>query len=158
MDQHEKIILAWIESARSEQNAAGFQDLHIDSIDQNWREPSFWLPAGINALQIAREICDSNAYMVTVALTFSLKGEDKPLGLNFRSTEELELQFDHSPPSLYLFNSGDEPWLSPAGSKWRGAHVRPVFGIPLATSISFYFEFKHPAVDGYARTFVVTSP
>jgi|GEM_PF-6031793 hypothetical protein len=157
MNQHEEIILAWMERAHNQRNATGFEELHINRIDRNWREPRLWLQGGMKALQIAKRICKSNAYTVTVALAFSLRGQEKPLGLNFTSAEELELQLDQSPPALCLFNSGCEPWVSPSDSEWRGASVRSVLGIPLATSKSFYLEFKHPAVDGYSRTLVVIS-
>ena len=89
-----------------------FDDLHVNVIDEGWSERTSWVAAGITAFGLAIGIRRELGLDVTVALGFALvEAEDAPTE-KFATQEEFEKQLDRSPPSLYLFQTGDRQHLS----------------------------------------------
>ena len=86
-----------------------FDDLHIDRIDENWKERANWVSASIRAYELAVRLQRSLGLTVKVALAFSLLDG---MGQTFETEEEFESQLDGSPPSLYLFEAADQQHLS----------------------------------------------
>jgi hypothetical protein len=87
-------------------------DLHVDHIDESWKEPTSWFSAGLIAYGIALRIRDELGIDVAVALAFSLLDAQDTSPDVFETQEEFEKQFDWSPPSLYLFDVGDQQHLA----------------------------------------------
>jgi hypothetical protein len=87
-------------------------DLHVDAIDESWKEPTNWVSGGLIAYGIALRIRRELGLDVTVALGFSLLDVPGTSVDVFETQEEFEMQLDWSPPSLYLFEVGDQQHLS----------------------------------------------
>ena len=84
-------------------------DLHVDDIDENWKQRANWISASIRAYELAVTLQSNLRLSVKVALAFSLLDG---MGQTFDTEEEFESQLDWSPPSLYLFKADDQQHLS----------------------------------------------
>ena len=141
-----------------------FDDLHIDKIDEDWRPRERWIKAGIQAYRIALELRDEYGLPFVVSLVFSLEVSNQRRGVDFHTQAELEQRLDHTPPSLYLFERGKEPWVemdraikeysvaSDAIIQKLDSTLIDSFGL---IGTCFYFEFKSPAEPEYHRSVFV---
>ena len=84
-------------------------DLHVDAIDENWKQRISWISASIRAYELAVNLQSNLGLSVKVILAFSLLDGT---GQTFDTEEEFESQLDWSPPSLYLLEAGDQRHLS----------------------------------------------
>ena len=84
-------------------------DLHVDDIDENWKQRANWVFASIRAYELAVRLQKNLGVRVKVALAFSLLDG---MGQTFDTQEEFESQLDWSPPSLYVFKADDQQHLS----------------------------------------------
>lgn len=87
-------------------------DLHVDRIDDDWKQRAAWVAAGVTAYPLAVRICADLGLDVTVGLAFSLLDAKDDSLETFETQKEFESQLDWSPPSLYLFKAGDHQHLS----------------------------------------------
>jgi CdiI N-terminal domain len=79
-------------------------------IDPAWKDREYWIRGGVRALSMAVAARGRSAPGLTVALAFSLVSGPERRGADFNSRAELQERLDWSPPSLYLFRKGQEPW------------------------------------------------
>jgi hypothetical protein len=84
-----------------------FDDLHIDQIDPTWSERPQWIRGMAESLKAARSVRSNVAPNKVIALMCALG--DGPAKTP-RNVDELAAQLDWTPPSLYLFDVGKEPW------------------------------------------------
>jgi len=107
---HEDAVHSWMTAISQDGGVGRLDDLHIDRIDHAWKTRELWIAGGLEAFRIATALRDKNKLPAAVALAFSLVAGDKPLGVDFKNTTELQTRFDWSPPSLYLLPPGEKPW------------------------------------------------
>lgn len=103
-------IVEWIHSAVLEGGHSKFDDLHVDEIDARYQDPISWVPASLDALNEASRIRDENGWRFTIALAIPLapskqSGDSKP-----QVIQDLIESLGDTPPSLYAFERGMEPW------------------------------------------------
>jgi hypothetical protein len=110
--QQEATIRRWMLATVSNGGIERFDDLHVNVIDEGWSERAKWVAAGITAFGLAIRIRRELGLDVTVALGFSLVEAEGSPAEKFETQEEFEKQLDSSPPSLYLFKTGDQQHLS----------------------------------------------
>jgi hypothetical protein len=110
--ERETKIRQWMLVTVSDRGIQRLDDLHVDHIDESWKEPASWFSAGLIAYGIALKIRDELGLDVTVALAFSLLDAQDTSADVFQTQEEFEKQLDWSPPSLYLFNVCDQQRLA----------------------------------------------
>lgn len=111
--QHQRqVIEAWMLSNIQSGGFKIYDDLHIDRIDERWRDRKNWIDGGLYALGLAIELRDKHQLEFTVAMGCSLLVPEsgRPISVP-RNKEELTAQIDWAPPSLYLFPRHQEPWL-----------------------------------------------
>lgn len=95
----------------------------------------------------------------------SLESGEGPVGVNFHSTEEFGEQLNGTPPSLYLFQKGEDQETQNIRAIKEGvvhadAIVRPLDPILLGSSARiatrcYYLEFRQTETDDYSRTVFV---
>lgn len=107
--QHETKIREWMLATISNGGIDRLDHLHVDKIDENWKQRANWISASIRAYELALRLQRDLAVGVKVALAFSLLDG---MGQAFDTEEEFERQLDWSPPSLYLFKADDQQHLS----------------------------------------------
>jgi len=99
-DAHKARVRSWIEATVSDGGIERMDELHIDAIDEHWKEQSTWISSALGAYRSALQIRDELRLPVKVALAFSLSSGT---GDSFETIEQFEQEVDWSPPSLYLF-------------------------------------------------------
>jgi hypothetical protein len=62
----------WMLATVSNGGIQRLDDLHVDAIDESWKEPTNWVSAGLIAYELALRIRRELGLDVTVALGFSL--------------------------------------------------------------------------------------
>jgi hypothetical protein len=101
-------IEIWMSNVSQDGGIDRYDDLHIDSIDPEWRSREVWINGGLLAFQDAVQIRDRLTLPVTVALGLSLLPDEfvwsETVGFG-----QLRPRLDSTPPSLYLFREGEEP-------------------------------------------------
>jgi len=90
-------------------------DTHIDDIEptvtfQEWFEKAYELL--IEGVAYLRSMSTNH----TLVACISLRSDTIPFGLNFKSLAELQDEFNMTPPSLYVFYRGFEPWVQPTSN------------------------------------------
>jgi len=110
--QHRRTIELWILRNIATKRFDHYDDLHIDRIDSAWSSKAAWIDGGLEALRLASELRDQHQPSLSVALGCSLNAEEAITFPSIESSRELSAQLDWSPPSLYLFPSGREPWAT----------------------------------------------
>jgi hypothetical protein len=107
--RHETKIREWMLATIANGGIERLDDLHVDDIDENWKQRTNWISASLRAYELAVRLQSDLGLSVKVALAFSLLDG---MGQTFETEEEFERQLDWSPPSLYLFKVGDQQHLS----------------------------------------------
>ena len=107
-----RTIEQWLHEAIENEGYRRFDDLHIDEIDPRYEEPALWLGGIVEALNQAAAIRDSHAWPFTLAAGIALKASDAAEGVTITGPDDIADQFDVTPPSLYAFPKGGEPWAT----------------------------------------------
>jgi hypothetical protein len=110
MTDQQLTIERWMRDVIADGGIDRHDDLHVDQIDRQWTARERWLEAGSRALSMAVGLRNRIAPDLTVALAFSLQSGPERRGPDFNDTMGLQERLDASPPSLYLFRKGEEPW------------------------------------------------
>ena len=160
-EEHRSIIQLWMANSLKDGGIDRYDDLHVDQIDRSWKARKFWISSGLESFELAIGIRDMNKYDLTIALAFSLRSDEQPIGINFYNQKELEANFQSTPPSLYLFRPGTEFWAQ-FGPTETNDHVEDatvkdidwslLFGANLRIRASVFMEFKRRTSDEYSRS------
>jgi hypothetical protein len=151
----EQVIRSWMLAITKDGGIERFDDLHIDRIDSSWKVRQRWIEGALEAYRIALVVRADLGLQLSVTITFSLESAERRLGIDFATPTEFEQRLDHSPPSLYLFELGQEPWVA---SMPPDATVEPLdprmFGE--VGGRGYFLEFRgHP--DEYYRSVFLAS-
>lgn len=103
-------VEAWVERVVGSRSYRQFEDLHVDAVEAAFEARETWVSAAIALLDVAALQVGRLGAPVTPAVGFSLVSGEFPKGLSIESVDELTQELDDSPPSLYLFDRGAEPW------------------------------------------------
>jgi hypothetical protein len=164
--EYERIIESWMRTILQDGGIERRDDLHIDQIDRTWRkERRLWIPAGLYARELAIAIRDRCELKLSVQLAFSLDLEpgNQPRGIDFHTPEEIEAQFDVTPPSLYLLRPGMDVWTQ-ANPLEAGLGVEDmivtnldggIFGRSAHLADCWFVEYRSRPTDEYSRTIYV---
>ena len=90
----------------------GFSDRHIDYFDDRWKERSCWLDAGVEVLERTALICTHAGCSRELALVCSLAEGAIIEGRSFSSGTEFEQLLGPAPPSIFIAETGCEPWIT----------------------------------------------
>ncbi len=148
------IIETWMSGCVQNGGIERHDELHIDRIDEAWRVPGVWIAASLETLALATSIRDSAGYRdLSVVLAFSLKSTPQKKGVDFTTKEELAERLSHTPPSLYMFYRGREPWIQAQADCMTVRKIDVgIFGPSVGLKECFYMEFKEPGQDAYYRS------
>ncbi len=164
MTTHASVVEQWLIASVERGGIERHDDLHVDDIDERWHTRDQWIDAGVEAARLAPELRNRLRIDVTLALAFSLQcGHEQPGAVRPKSRSELEERLDWSPPSLYAFVPGTEPWrvIAASGPVPNEFHMTTLdaaalFGSGLQASGCYLLEFRASPADEYSRTVFVT--
>jgi hypothetical protein len=145
------IIEGWMRMVLATGGIERFDDLHIDKIDPAWRGRESWVNGSSEAIDLAKGLKTSIAPEKTLAIMCALTNADSEL-VPPRSPNELSEQIDWTPPSLYLFDPGNEPW-----GDLGTVTVTPTVRMFNGCSECFVMEFRTKKEKELRRTFVAVS-
>jgi hypothetical protein len=157
--EYRRIIETWMADCVRKGGIDRYDELHIDHIDEAWCAPGAWITASLETLRLATSIRDLAGYRdLSVAVAFSLRSTPKRRGVDFTTQGELEERLDRTPPSLYIFSRGREPWTQPEA---EGVTVQKIdvsiFGPAVRPKQCYYMEFKESGEDEYYRSVSITA-
>jgi hypothetical protein len=109
-DMQHRIIAQWMQDVVVNEGYRRFDDLHIDDVDPRYEDPRLWMPGITAALNEAVSIRDLHNWPFTVAAGISLMSSEIAQGPAIRNPDDVVQQIDETPPSLYVFPKGGEPW------------------------------------------------
>lgn len=133
-----------------------YDELHIDRIDEAWRLQATWIWASLEALDLAASIRDRAGYDLSVVLAFSLRPAIRNMEVDFSTEKQLTERIGHTPPSLYLFPRGKEPWTRPGMGGTITRRIEPgFFGASGKARQGFYMKFKAADHDEYYESLFV---
>jgi hypothetical protein len=104
-------LCRWLAQSAGKVCSGRFVDVHIDELDPNLKHPEQWI-SGIQGL--LAEGCDMMSRWhdrrCVLAGCIALRFSSEELGVNFSCERDLNREIDITPPSLYMFADGTEPW------------------------------------------------
>lgn len=133
-------IESWMRETIRNERYKTFDDLHIDEVDGGLREPATWLDGSLRCLETALTIRNTQRWPFSVAVGMSLSSHSEPAGVNFADLVELAREFDHSPPSLYVFGRDAEPWVTDRDFQQLGAQYRPRSNFPILSLLREWYD------------------
>jgi hypothetical protein len=105
----QEVVERWMLTAVADGGVERFDDLHVDRIDEQWKDRKAWVSAGLEAYRVAVALRTRHQIPLVVALGFSLESGERLNIMGFEMMEEFAGKLDWSPPSLYLFHPGRTP-------------------------------------------------
>lgn len=145
------VIENWMRMVLATGGIERFDDLHIDQIDPVWRDRDSWVDGSSDALTLARELKEAIAPEKTLVIMCGLSREDREVAPP-HSLAELAVQMDWTPPSLYLFDPENEPWVD--SGRVKVTLIAPM--LP-ACSDCFVMDFVTEQHNELRRTFVAVA-
>ena len=156
--QSTQLIEDWMLANIKRRGYERFEELHVDRINSDWKAPDSWNEAGFEAFRLALDAKSRLGLDFVLVLTFGLKSGKTPIGRNFRTPAEFQAQLDSTPPALYLFQKGMEPWTE-IGRLNAGATVEKIdsrsLGPGAGSNLCFYIDFRPADLEDYSRTVLV---
>ena len=160
----EQVIERWMLTIVTDGGIARLDDLHIDQIDEQWKDRNVWVRAAFEAYRIAVALRNRYQLPFVVALGFSLETGPESQGLDFYTPAEFAERLNWSPPSLYLFHPDRTPRAgaqSPAHQSSPGdsgtiQDLDPgIFGVELTAQRTYYMTFKSQGSEEHVRSVFV---
>jgi hypothetical protein len=92
--EREPTIRRWMLATISDGGLQRLDDLHVDRIDESWKDKTTWVSAGLVAYGLALRVRAELGLDVTVALGFSLVAAQDNSRDVFETQEDFENQLD----------------------------------------------------------------
>ncbi len=124
-----------------------FDDLHINEIYSSFSDQDQWIMGTEICLKAVTDILEENKLPLKILAAISLCSDKEPIGVNFSTVEQIEKEFDSTPPSLYAF-SEDYNWAELENNLIKvNIHEFNSKNINC-----FYLEYKEPDEEEYRRS------
>jgi hypothetical protein len=141
----------WIAHHASRAASGQLTDIHINELDQTLASQDQWI-SGIQRLLAEGSMfthCASGAEC-TLAGCISLRSSADRIGINFSDEDDLFYELDLTPPSIYLFLLGNEPWNNHSHEFIR---IDPTLSLSiLSDAVALYLEYKEPTEAEFRRS------
>lgn len=96
----------WINQVISNRLWEKYVDLHIDEVDENFRQKQNWITGSLFLFNCILSLIDKDEYDVFLVIPLSCGPKDGLI--SFTKLESLESELDITPPSFYLFPKGEK--------------------------------------------------
>ena len=153
----EQVIEQWMTQVSRDGGIERCDDLHLDAIDPQWKQREHWGLASSSAFQYGVAIRNRLKLPFIVGLGMSLR-DDVLMPIPEVQLADLISGVDWIPPSLYLFNQGQEPG-SDLKAAIRDGRVEAdsvsrefaAIDVPAAKS-GVFLRFKRSGSDDYTTS------
>lgn len=96
----------WINQVISNKLWERYVDLHIDEVDESFKQKKNWITGSLFLFNCVLPLIDKGAYDVFLVIPLSCVSKDGLI--TFTKLESLESELDITPPSFYLFPKGEK--------------------------------------------------
>ncbi len=96
----------WIDQVISNKLWKQYVDLHIDEVDQVFKQKQNWIMGSLFLFRCVLSLIDKTKYDVFLAIPLSCV--PKAGLVNFTKLELLESELDITPPSFYIYPKGEK--------------------------------------------------
>ena len=143
----------WIEANIETEGFSRFEDLHLDELESDYTSPDTWIVAINDVVEALNEIRNKIPAGFCASIGVSLLASDSPLGITFHDSKQLSKEFTVTPPSVYIFKKGDEPWVQrPADAKQLPSEILSDCTVNVQL---IYLEYREMYESQYRRSFWV---
>jgi hypothetical protein len=104
--QYKKLLSDWIDYSIRNKSWEKYDDLHLDEIDFEFKQKSYWVEGSFFIYKIILSLIKSDLY--SCLLVIPLSYSDKETDIEELTWNEIKRLFDLTPPSFYLFPNGEE--------------------------------------------------
>lgn len=146
---HEE-LLKWI---MTNIDTGGFRrcdDRHLDELSPEYRQREIWLD-GVK--KVATELCTLRQKIpmqFCIAIGMSLISKEVRLGVTYHTAAELDDELTLTPPSVYVFERGKEPWnLQPGDAEIVD---QDLLSINIGGIWYIHFEYRETYEETYRRS------
>ncbi len=150
-----RTVQEWLTTVVTPPRSDNIDDLHVDEVSSEYETEAHWLNGALTCLQEALTLRDQQHWPVTIAVGISLTSSEIPQGPTFAKIQDIVMAYDGTPPSLYCFQKGSEPWVTEPGY----TELPIAFRAPIADETrSYFYEFYYEDGQEYRRTFWIAGP
>jgi hypothetical protein len=122
-------------------------DFHINEFYTGFSSKETWLFGTEYCLKAVAETLKENKLPFQTFAAISLRSDEKPIGVNFGTSGQIENEFDHTPPSVYLF-SNDYDFFG-LNDKMMKIDISEFNSKKLEC---YYLEYKEPDDEEFRRS------
>jgi hypothetical protein len=151
MTTKQKHLLDWIRENIASKGFSRFEDLHLDEVSDLAASPDGWFDAMTETCECLDGLRSELPAGYTICIGISLRCEETPIGITFRNRDELISEFTFNCPSIYVFETGTEPWSVQSESSI--VLEKCTFPWSQITKCSIHFEYLAPYESEYRRSF-----
>lgn len=98
----------WIDQVISNKLWEKYADLHIDEVDQTFKQKPNWITGSLFLFNCILSLIDKVNYDVFLVIPLSCVSKEDLV--TFTKVESLESELDITPPSFYLFPKGEKSY------------------------------------------------
>ncbi|MBO2009954.1 hypothetical protein [Hymenobacter negativus] len=98
---YKEYLQGWVNEVISDKLWEKYADLHIDTIDVQFKQPEYWIEASLFILNYLLEIIDESKYEVLLAIPLAYT--EAPTDFQSLSRNLIKKSLGDTPPSFYLF-------------------------------------------------------
>ena len=149
--RRQEVVERWMLTAFTDGGVERFDDLHVDRIDEQWRDRKAWVSAGLEAYRVAVALRTRHQLPFVVALGFSLESGERLNIMGAETMEEFAGRLNWLPPSLYLFHPGRTPCTEATRAAVEKVvednvviqELNPaMFGVEVSAARAYYMAFR----------------
>jgi hypothetical protein len=100
-EHYKSYLQGWVDEVVSDKLWEKYVDLHIDTVDIQFKQPEYWIEASLFLLNCLLEIIDKNKYEVMLAIPLAYT--EAPTDFQSLNSNSIEKALGDTPPSFYLF-------------------------------------------------------
>ncbi|WP_143206315.1 hypothetical protein [Singulisphaera sp. GP187] len=152
-----KNINRWISNHACMVTPGQIVDIHVNELDPSLNSQDKWI-RGIQQVLAEGSMLThcANGAEYTLAGCISLRSSTDRLGINFGDEDDLFYELDITPPSIYLFPLGKEPWNDQSHDFVRLDPSLPLS--ILSDAVALYLEYKESTEAEFRRSLWLVPP
>ncbi len=151
MKTNQTHLLEWIRENVASKGFLRFEDLHLENVSDVAASPEGWFDAMAKTCSLLDGVRSELPLGYSICIGISLRCDETPMGVTFRNGVELMSEFTYNSPSVYVFETGTEPWI--VQSESAVVLQQCIFPWSQNTKCSVLFEYLAPYESEYRRSF-----
>jgi hypothetical protein len=144
--KYKEYLQSWVDEVISDKRWEKYDDLHIDAIDVQFKQPEYWIEASLFILNCLLEIIDKSKYEVLLAIPLAYT--EAPTNFQPLSSSSIEKALGDTPPSFYLFPLQSLPIITTINSAFH------LTGFSMEIKRDAYFKEEYTDDEYFGTVFI----